>query len=415
MKKYKRTTLAATFKYLSVASMITAAASGRTQSLDQRSSTEAIGERFQDFLVRVNGTASATTKKRIVQEYVSKVTTYGRAVVEDSVVYFLFQGKAKRVAVPSDLNGWDPAADSMRKMPGTDLFYLATTVDRDARFEYKLVVDSTWILDPFNKQQAFGGYGPNSEVWMPGYVPPKEIEFRKNILHGSIDTLSVKSMLLGRTHFVFVYRPPGYETSRQQLPSIYVTDGGEYLSLALMNNVLDNLIAEKRIRPVIGIFVDPRTDIRDAQTSMRMHDYALSDTFVNFLITELRPLLSKRYRLLEDATNTAIMGASLGGLIATYAAATRPDVFGLCAAQSPSYWWKDEAVIKLLADSRKMPIKFYIDTGTIRDAQEHARKMKKVLEEKGYDFSYGEYPESHNWVNWRSRLGDILVYFWGKK
>ena len=61
------------------------------------------------------------------------------------------------------------------------------------------------------------------------------------------------------------------------------------------------------------------------------------------------------------------------------------------------------------------PGKFYIDTGTIRDAQEHARKMKKVLEEKCYDFSYGEYPESHNWVNWRSRLDDILVYFWGKK
>jgi enterochelin esterase-like enzyme len=41
--------------------------------------------------------------------------------------------------------------------------------------------------------------------------------------------------------------------------------------------------------------------------------------------------------------------------------------------------------------------------------------MKAVLEQKGYDLTYAEYPESHNWVNWRARLDDILECFWGAK
>jgi enterochelin esterase family protein len=212
---------------------------------------------------------------------------------------------------------------------------------------------------------------------------------------------------------VFVYLPPGYKTTGRKLPCIFVTDGGEYISLALMLNVLDNLIADKRIEPVAGIFIDPRTDMRDIQSSKRMYDYTLSDTFVNALAHELRPRLIKKYALTSDPGQTAILGASLGGLIATYAAYTHPEVFGLCAAQSPSYWWKEKSLLKLMGTGPNKAIKFYIDTGTIRDAQAEAAEMRDLLESRGYEVRYREYPESHNWVNWRARLADILSYFWG--
>jgi len=393
--------------------MLTASAAARVQTLDQRSSTEALGERFEEFLGRVKAARSPAVKKQIVDEYIGQLKRYGRAVIEDLTVNFVYHGSARRVGVPSDLNGWDAAADTMSRVPGTSLFYLPKRVDRAARFEYKIAVDSSWILDPFNQLQAVGGYGPNSEIWMPRYSPPQEIGYRPDIPHGTIDTLYFKSRLLGRTHPIFIYRPPRYDSLAQPLPSLYVTDGGEYLTLALMSIVLDNLIADKRISPVVGIFIDPRTDIRDAKTSMRMHDYTMSDTFVSFLTTELLPKIKEDHRLDERPGQTGIMGASLGGLIATYASFRRPDVFGLCAAQSPAYWWKDEVMIKTMAGSSRRPVKFYIDTGTIRDAQVHARKMKQLLEEKGYELKYGEYPEAHNWSNWRARVDDILECFWG--
>ncbi len=416
MQRHKpnRMTLSATFKYLSVASLLTASASTYAQNNRQEAASPT-GERFTDFLARVASTASPAAKQTLVDEYIRNVLSSGHTVIEDSVVHFLYSGNATRVSVASDLNGWNPSGDSMSRIEGTNLFHLAGTIDVAARFEYKLIVDSAWILDPLNKQQAIGGYGANSEIWMPQYKPPQEILYRKDIPHGRIDTLQFRSRFLGRTHYGFVYLPPGYRKSRTRYPSIYVTDGGEYLSLALMNNVLDNLIADGRIQPVIAIFIDPRTDIRNSATSMRMLDYAMSDSFVNFLIKEVRARILKTYRVKPSPAETAIMGASLGALISTYTAYQHPEVFGLSAAQSPAYWWKDSAILSLIETGPKKNIRFYLDTGTIRDAQEHARAMKAILQSKGYDLKYGEYPEGHNWVNWRARLDDILEYFWGKK
>jgi len=373
------------------------------------------GERFMDFLERMNAEPDTTIKRRLADEFFQMVRAFGRPVIEDSTVCFLYQGNARRVSVPGDLNNWTISEDTMSRAIGTDLFYLQKTVDPRARFEYKVLVDSTRILDPLNQQRVLGGYGLNSEIWMPHYAPPAEIKYTQDIPHGTLDTLSIRSISLGREHPVFVYLPPGYTNSQERFPSIYVMDGGEYITLGMMLNILDNLIAEKRIRPVVGVFIDPRTDPRNSQTSQRMHDYAMSDSFVQFLTEEVRPWLLKKYRLEKNPHQTAIMGASLGGLISTYAAFTRADVFGLCAAQSPAYSWDQEAIIHTFASSQKKPIRFYVDTGTIHDALLYARKMRRVLEEKGYELAYGEYPEGHNWANWRGRIDDILTYFWGIK
>ena len=410
---FRKLRLSNGLKYLEVASLCTATAATHAQSLDHQSPSLVKGERFVDFLGRASSLHDPADKRRIIDELVKRVKQSHHPIIEDSTVYLMYRGKASRIGIAGDFNGWNPASDTMSPIDGTDFFYFMKSFDVSARFEYKLVVDSAWILDPCNTQQSIGGYGPNSEIWMPAYTPPMAITYREGTPRGKLDTMSVKSTYLNRTHPVFVYTPAGYAKSRRACPSIFVTDGGEYISLALMLNVLDNLIADKRIEPVVAIFADPRTDITNSQTSARMYDYTMNASFVNFAVDEVLGRVKKKYRIRRDPRQTAIMGSSLGGLIATFASYSRPDIFGLCAAQSPSYWWKDEAMIDMMATGRHVPIKLYIETGTIRDAQVHARKMKKVLEEKGYEFSYAEYPEGHNWGHWRAHIEDILVYFFG--
>ncbi|MBX2992917.1 MAG: hypothetical protein KF749_17335 [Bacteroidetes bacterium] len=371
---------------------------------------------FQDLLDNLYKTQDSIARTRIVEEYLHHIRHTGGPAVGDSTVHFLYHGPARRVSVAGDINRWNADADTMMRVAGTHFFHLSVSMHPAARFEYKLVVDSVWMLDPLNRQQVTGGFGPNSEVTMPLYKPPVESEYRADIPHGRIDTLRIHSKLLRRTYTVFTYLPPDYSgSSRKQYPSIYVTDGGEYLSLAGMHNVLDNMIADKRIRPVVAVFIDARTDIHKAETSTRMQDYAMRDSFVTFLTHELRPLRLRKYRLLRQPENTAIMGASLGGLIATYSAFKRPDVFGLCAAQSPSYWWMKDSMIALVQNSRRKNINFYIGTGTIHDAQEKALKMRDIMLKKGYTVHYEEFPESHNWANWRARIKNILEYFWRRQ
>jgi len=244
---------------------------------------------------------------------------------------------------------------------------------------------------------------------MPGYSPSREIQEREGIPHGRIDTLLFRSDTLGRTHPVMVYLPSGYKKGMGEYKSIWVTDGGEYLSLGLMKTILDNLIHDGRIQPIVAVFIDPRTDPRDSQTSKRMDDYALSARFLNALVMELRPRLLREYHI--SKTPAVIMGASLGGLFATYAACSRPDVFGGSAAQSPAYWWNNRSIYDLVKSGNPKTLKFYIDTGTINDAQAESSAMNNLLRDLGYQVAYAEYPEGHNWVNWRARIDDVLEYF----
>ncbi len=301
----------------------------------------------------------------------------------------------------------------MTRIRGTNFHYRAIQLQRRTRFEYRLAVDSTWILDPYNHQQAFGGSGPNSEVTMPGYRPPSEFTWRASVPEGTIDALEFTSKLLNRSHPVFVYQPHQYSRSQRFYPSLYVLDGGDYLSLGMMATALDNLIAGRRIRPIIVVFVEPRTDVTRPGTNKRTADYTMSDLFVTSLTHELRQMIERKFRVKSEGKDRAIMGASLGGLLATYAAYKHPRLFSLCAAQSPSYWWRNRSVIRMIARGPLRPVKFYLDTGTVQDSLDTARAMRDVLERKGYRYTYSEYQEGHNWGNWRARIPSILEYFWG--
>lgn len=373
------------------------------------------GETFSGAPALTIPVADSAPGERGADSLLARARRAGGVMTDDSSVTFLFRGNARHVFIAGDPNGWNPARDEMLRVPGTDLFVRRWQEDPAARFEYKFVVDSSWILDPLNPLRASGGFGENSEVRMPRYRYPVESLPRTGTAHGTIDTTSFASALLARRVFVYVYLPPGYRGSAVRYPVLYVTDGGEYLRRAGMNNVIDNLTADGGILPLIAVFIDPLSDPADPRTNTRMSDYALSDRFVRAVCEELRPLVMQRYRAMDGPRNTAIMGASMGGLIATYAAFTQPGVFGLCAAQSPSYQWQNDTLIAMIRREPRRNFRMYLCTGTIHDAEERSRILRDVMTAKGYRITYREYPESHNWLNWRGRLADILRTFRGTR
>ncbi len=404
------------FPCLPPALILTLLLSARILASPQAQSTDGNGE---PLLIRRLAASVARDKGRPEQllaydSLLALASAKKKVLITDSSAIFLYERKAGRVQVAGDFNRWSPTTDSLRSLGDGRRWLLKMELPPTSRVEYKFVVDSNWILDPLNSMTAAGGFGENSEIRMPGYTPSPDIEPRPGVPRGRIDTLIVVSSYLDCEHPVYVYIPAETASDRQKYPSLVVTDGGEFLSLAKMNVVLDNLIAEKRIPPVITIFVDPRTRPGDAASNKRMTEYAMNDRFVAFLSQELLPKLRKKYRLAEAPESTAIAGASMGGLIAAYASFRDPGVFGLCAAQSPSFWWAKDSMLTLFRSSDKKPIRFYIDTGTLHDALPQSRDMRDILTAKGYDVLYGEYPEGHNWSNWRSRLATLLTFFWGK-
>ncbi len=97
-------------------------------------------------------------------------------------------------------------------------------------------------------------------------------------------------------------------------------------------------------------------------------------------------------------------------------------------SQSGYHCFQNNKMIKLISENPKKPIKLFVDSGTYehevgssflpadeRDFIGANRRLKKVLEAKGYNFVYSEYHEGHTWGNWRRHLIDSLIYFFGKE
>ncbi|WP_291114554.1 alpha/beta hydrolase [Flavobacterium sp. UBA6135] len=63
----------------------------------------------------------------------------------------------------------------------------------------------------------------------------------------------------------------------------------------------------------------------------------ISDNYLKFIVTELKPIIDSKYKTLKDKDNTFIAGSSMGGLISLYAICEYPEVFGAAACIS-THW-----------------------------------------------------------------------------
>ncbi|MDZ7372961.1 MAG: alpha/beta hydrolase-fold protein [candidate division KSB1 bacterium] len=359
-------------------------------------------QQFNAFVLKALATPEG--RRQAVVDSFLRTLPSAPVIEADTLVHFVYAGGGSRVTLAGDMNQWDPNAWPLKNIPGTNFWYRTASFEKDARLDYKFVVDgSTWLLDPRNPYQIRGGFGPNSELRMPGYIPPPEIEYRADIPHGSLHDTVLTSTYLGNSRLVRVYTPPGYEAGAELYPLLLVHDGLDYINLAQAPNVLDNLIAEGRIQPLVAVFVPPVD---------RNPEYAggRKAAFSHFIVDELMPYLYRRYRVRREANAHAVLGASNGGNISLYLAVHYPDVFANVAAQSSNV---EAEISSALRDGPTLPLRFYLDLGTydIPLLIRLVRELVLILQARGYPLRYAEYHEGHSWGNWRAHLDDALEFF----
>jgi enterochelin esterase family protein len=196
---------------------------------------------------------------------------------------------------------------------------------------------------------------------------------------------------------------------------LYVTDGYEYLHEKMGNiqTVLDNLIDQKKIQPVIAVFIDHREPVNRAN-NRRMQELAMNTKYMDFFSNEFLQYIENKYPVSNNPNERAILGNSLGGLTSAYFAFTKPGIFGMAGIQSPAFWFKPE-IYTVCDNAEKPPVKIYMTTGVFNDAEIGARKMKDILEKKFCTYQYAETNQGHSWGNFRDTTDDILVYFFPPK
>jgi len=361
---------------------------------------------FQKFIDHVNSLGDPIAKQAAVDSFMTYARTQGVPFIEDSTANFIYLGNPNSVTVPGDFNGWSTTAWPMTPLSQTNFWYRSENFELDARLDYKFVLNGTnWILDPENPNTCQGGFGPNSELSMPLYVQPWEINLNPNIQHGTLITKTIFSSTVGTNYQITIYLPPGYDSlGATTYPSVYFQDGSEYISLGRAVNVLDNLLDSSKIEPVIAVFVKPNN---------RNEEYAFSlrNLYRLFFVNELVPYIDANYKTKNDPMQRLVLGDSFGGNISALISYNHPDVFGLCGLHSAAFWPNNYEAYNLIINGPVENIKWSSVWGTYESLFTNMRDFRDYLISSNYEIDWLERPEGHSWGLWRANIDRILEYF----
>jgi enterochelin esterase family protein len=315
----------------------------------------------------------------------------------------------------------------LRRVPGTDLWYVVVEIPRGSRVEYQFEcrVGDNWYRfnDPANPRVARSPVGDSSVLHGAGYAPPDWSRHDPEARAGDLVELRLPSQAQRRDNRVTVYLParfraeaaePGPTSARY--PLLVVHDGGDFLEYASMKLVLDNLIHRLDMAETIVAFTYPGD---------RLTEYPNSSAHARWVARELVPELETRYPLVGEPAGRCLMGSSFGAVAALSTASRYPATFGTLILQSGSFVFTDigadhgegpafDPVVRFMNRYRARPVRvadrLFVSCGMYEDLIVQNRSMLRVFSETGMEVQYVESRDGHNWESWRDRLRDALSW-----
>jgi len=339
----------------------------------------------------------------------------GNPIIQGDRATFIWEGKSAPNLI-SDLNGWDVKSKPFKRVSpasmtdsnksshlGKPVWSCSLTLPRDAYLEYAFYdpATQTRFLDPLNRHSVNNGVGSrNNFFYMPETMPSPFTIRRAEVQVGALTRHSVETGLLrdDGEREIYLYRPP----VKEPVPLLIVYDGNDYLQRGKLAVIVDNLIAEKRIRPIAMAFLQNGKRRRSVE-------YACSDATVSWLEHVILPLARRQLNLLDVEKYPGaygILGASFGGLMSMYTGLRMPDIFGNVLSQSGVFEFegRDFAALDLIKHGHARDINIWMDAGRLEWLLEDNRRMQPLLKERGYKVIYREFVGGHNYTAWRDDI-----------
>jgi enterochelin esterase-like enzyme len=250
----------------------------------------------------------------------------------------------------------------------------------------------------------------------------------------------------------WIYAPAQYDP-RTPAALMVFQDGEGYLDREGKNpalNVIDNLIAQRKIPVMICVFINPG-DIESApgtptytfvkaysdkwkrtlKDSMRSTLYdTVSERYARFLRDEVLAEVSAKYNIRKDAYSHAITGLSSGGICSFNAAWQMPELFSRVISWIGSFGsiqWKEDPAIadggqdypeKVLREAHRN-VRVWLQDGSEDLEQERYGswplanlRMANALKLKGYDFHFSFGKGTHNSGHGAAEFPEEMMWLW---
>jgi len=342
-------------------------------------------------------------------------------IVEQDRCTFLWRGEADDVRLVHRIVGL-PDAIPLRRVWGTDLWYLVLELPAGSRLNYQLEVrrgeHHERMNDPLNPKLSYSPVGTSSVCFADGYTTPDWTEPDPEARPGELADIVVTSRALRRDQRITLYLPARFRRATDY-PLLVVHDGGDFLQYAAAKTVLDNLIHRLDLAEVIVAFLHPKD---------RLTEYANSTAHARFLTAELLPRLEAELPLVSRRSGRCLMGSSFGAVATLSAAYRAPLVYGSLILMSGSFVFTDVGaadhgggpafdpvvtfVNRYRARPRRVADRLFVSCGVFEPLIVRNRSMVPTFESAGMTVRYVETPDGHNWENWRDTLRDGLCWIY---
>jgi enterochelin esterase-like enzyme len=305
-------------------------------------------------------------------------------------------------------------------------------------YRYNFNVDGVSTIDPRNPHTSES----NNNVWSLVHVPGSEYMDTRAVPHGAVAEVHYYSTALGADRRMHVYTPPGYEAGNARYPVFYLLHGAgdsddAWTTVGRAGFILDNLIAEKKAKPMIVVMPAGHTRRGVAGIGGRTG----TEEFVKDFLADVVPAVQKRYRVLSDRANTAIAGLSMGGNHTLHVALPHLSRFGYVGVfssgllggfpelagrggrgaapatppagpppppqQTAAEWAEQHKATIGDAALRKGLKLFWFGTGKDDFLLEQSRATVEFFRQRGFTPTYDETEGGHTWIVWRQYLRDF--------
>ena len=349
-------------------------------------------------------------------------------------VEFVVSGTSSQPALMID----GATGPEMQRLSGSDFWYATAHIEPVGRLHsfYYLINGA-----------RFGG-----RLDLPAFGPLSYLQPRVHSGTLSEKIVHTSKIYDGMKSEYWIYLPAQYD-SRVPAALMVFQDGGGYIDRDGNNpalNVIDNLIAQKKIPVTICVFINPG-DISDSpgtptynfvkaysdkwhrtlKDSMRSTLYdTVSDRYGRFLRDEVLAEVEARYNIRKDAYSRAITGLSSGGICSFNAAWQLPEQFSRVISWIGSFTsiqWKEEAKVpdggqdypeKVLRESKRNLRVWLQDGAEDVEIDRYGSwplanlRMANALKLKGYDFHFRFGPGTHNSGQGAAEFPEEMIWLW---
>ena len=293
-------------------------------------------------------------------------------------------------------------------------------------YSYSFIVDGLRMNDPANVYlirdvstltNVFIIGGDRADFYKVNPVP-----------HGTVSRIWYDSPALGLERRMTVYTPAGYETSGKRYPVLYLLHGmgGDeeaWISLGRTAQILDNLIAQGKAKPMIVVMPNGNASQEaapgESSRGMVPPTMQLPKTMEGSYeqaFPEIVKFIDKNYRTIKSKSGRAIAGLSMGGFHSLHISKQYPDMFNYIGLFSAAIMPNKEVSSliyenmeeKLKVQFDKNPALYWIAIGKTDFLYKANEEYRKLLDEKGYKYTYYESDEGHIWKDWRIYLTEFV-------